>query len=242
MKILITGHEGFIGTGLWSLLRKEHELVGLDKKSGHDINTVDLPEVDLVIHLAGIGGVRESIDNPGKYWHNNVTATKRLLQHYGDKRVLVASSSSQYEPHKNPYAASKHVMEFIEHPQVVWMRFHTVYNEQARTGMFFDKLFQGTLEYVTEHERDFIHRNDLVQAIRLLIHSSYTGPIDIGTGVTTRISDIVPTLPVKKGHEGERERTCADTTLLKQATGFEATIQVKDFLEEHNEKIRNYYT
>ena len=72
----------------------------------------------------------------------------------------------------NPYAASKHLIESIPHPNVVFMRFHTVYNEEARTGMFFDKLFKGTLEYVTDHERDFIHRDDLLDAIEIIINTN----------------------------------------------------------------------
>ena len=43
--------------------------MGLDIKSGDDILTCELPHpnvVDVVIHLAGIGGVRESLADPQK--------------------------------------------------------------------------------------------------------------------------------------------------------------------------------
>jgi nucleoside-diphosphate-sugar epimerase len=112
MKILITGHEGFIGSNLYHyLIEKNYVVIGLDIKSGNDILTCNLPDCDIVIHLAGVGGVRESIDDPAKYWQNNVEGTKRILDHYSNIRVLVASSSSQYEPYLNPYAASKHIIE-----------------------------------------------------------------------------------------------------------------------------------
>ena len=39
--ILITGHEGFIGTELWKRLSTKHDLMGLDKKSGYDILTFE---------------------------------------------------------------------------------------------------------------------------------------------------------------------------------------------------------
>ena len=109
MNILITGHEGFIGTELWKRLSTKHDLMGLDIKSGDDILTCELPHpsvVEMVIHLAGIGGVRESLADPQKYWNNNVEGTKRLLNYYPNARICVAGSSSQYEPHLNPYAAS----------------------------------------------------------------------------------------------------------------------------------------
>ena len=80
MKILVTGDKGFIGSALVKRLQTEkHEVVGIDTKAEANILTADLPEVDLVIHLAGIGGVRESMNDPKKYWDNNVEGTKRIL-------------------------------------------------------------------------------------------------------------------------------------------------------------------
>ena len=81
--------------------------------------------------------------------------TKRILDHYSDARVLVAGSSSQYEPHLNPYAASKNVIEYIPHKNVVFMRFHTVYGPTPRANMFFDKLLNNKLDYVTHHKKRF---------------------------------------------------------------------------------------
>ena len=230
MKILITGHEGFIGSNLKKyLLSKNYNIIGLDIKSGNDILDCNLPECDLIIHLAGIGGVRESINNPEKYWRNNVEGTRRILEHYTDIRILVAGSSSQYEPHLNPYAASKHIIESIPHNNVCFMRLHTVYGPNPRKDMFFDKLLKNNLEYITDHQRDFIHIDDVCAAIEVLITCQYTGAIDVGTGTSIKISDICPNLPVKST-ENERISTCADTTILS-ALGFTAKITVSDFLK-----------
>lgn len=233
MKILLTGDEGFIGSNLKKYLQDKHEIPGIDIKSNFDILTCDLDyDVDLVIHLAGIGGVRESLADPKKYWDTNVEGTKRILDSFKNVRVLVAGSSSQYEPHLNPYAASKNAIETIPHPNVCFMRFHTVYGPTPRKNMFFDKLLNNQLEYVTTHERDFIHIDDMVRAIETLITSDVTGPIDIGTGNTIKISDIRPDLPIKEDTVGERARTCADTTKMKEI-GFEAQINVRDFLNKY---------
>jgi nucleoside-diphosphate-sugar epimerase len=213
--ILITGHQGFIGSNLLThLVDKNYVVTGLDLKSGNDILTCDLPECDLVIHLAGVGGVRESLADPAKYWRNNVEGTRRILEHYKNQRVLVASSSSQYEPHLNPYAASKHVIESIPHNNAVFMRFHTVYGPAPRPGMFFDKLINCKLEYVTEHSRDFVHVDDVCSAIEILLNCNFTGPIDIGTGQSTKILDICPNLPIKKNTIGERISTCANISTI----------------------------
>lgn len=216
MKVLITGHKGFIGSNLKNYLEKiGYETIGLDLKSGQDIMCCDLPECDLVIHLAGLSGVRDSIKNPENFWITNVEGTKRILNFYKNLRVLVASSSSQYQPYLNPYAASKYIIEQIPHENVVFMRLHTVYSESPRYGMFFDKLIKGQLEYVTDHYRDFIHVDDVCDAIEILIRSDFQGSIDIGTGITIKISDICPSLPIKKDTPNERIYTCANIELIK---------------------------
>ena len=217
MIIVVTGHQGFIGSTLKKYLEQNgHTIIGLDIKSGQDIITCAFPKCDTVIHLAAKTGVIDSLEHPAEYWSTNVNGTKRVLEHYFDKRILVASSSSQYEPSLNPYAASKHTMETIPHNNVCWMRFHTVYGPTSRAGMFFDKLNNNTLTYVTDHERDFIHIDDLCNAIDILLNSEFVGPVDIGTGTTVRMSDICPELPIKKDTPHERKRTCADTKIMSE--------------------------
>jgi nucleoside-diphosphate-sugar epimerase len=98
-------------------------------------------------------------------------------------------------------------MEKIPHPDICFMRLHTVYSDSPRKNMFFDKLLSGTLEYVTDHERDFIHLDDVCKAIKILIESSYTGSLDIGTGATIKISDICPNLPIVYNTPFERQQT-----------------------------------
>lgn len=215
MKVVLTGYRGFVGSYLKPYLEKQgHEVIGIDIKDGNDILVCDLPSGDLVIHLAAKTGIRESLEIPDIYWNVNVNGTRRILEHYKDTRVLVASSSSQYEPYLNPYAASKHTMETIPHINVCWMRFHTIYGPTSRDNMFFDKLRKNTLTYVTDHMRDFIHINDICNAINILINNNINGPVDIGTGVSVKVSDICPGLPIKTDSKFERKVTCADTTIM----------------------------
>ena len=240
MKILITGHEGFIGSGLWNRLWLTNTVYGIDIKSCKNILTAELPEVDVVVHLAAKAGVRESVENPKAYWETNVEGTKRILEHYQDTRVLVASSSSVYEPHLNPYSATKYITESIPHPDCCFMRFHTVYNASARTGMFFDKLFKGTVKYITEHERDFIHLEDMCDALELLVmNPKVKGTFDIGTGRTINMRTICPKLPILKDTPRERQKTEADTEFMLYNCGWIAERTVEEFLEEHSEIIRN---
>ena len=242
MKILITGHKGFIGSRLWE--RLDHESItlhGIDIKDGDDILDTPLPDVDLVIHLAARAGVRESVKDPKTYWETNVEGSKRIIEHYKDKRILAASSSSVYAPHLNPYSATKYIMEQIPHSNICYMRFHTVYNESARTGMFFDKLFKGDVKYITKHERDFIHLEDMLDALYKIIYSpNIKGTFDIGTGRTIKMSDICPNLPIKTNTPRERQKTQADTSFLALKCNWKAQRKVTEFLKEHSEIIRYY--
>lgn len=64
MKILITGHKGFVGRQFMRSL-KDHEIYGIDIKDGTDVRdffAVDNTKFDLVIHLAAVVGGRATIE------------------------------------------------------------------------------------------------------------------------------------------------------------------------------------
>ena len=245
MKILLTGHRGFIGSHLLKRLTKENSVVGIDLQDGwdrdnlnnsQDLQTCELnEEFDLIIHLAGKSGVRESIEDPAGYWRSNVEVTKRLLERYPNTRMLIASSSSAYEPHLNPYAASKYIIEEAAacYPNTLCMRFHTVYSDTPRKGMFLQKFFDGELKYVTNHYRDFIHIEDLCDAIELCMQSKYTGDIDIGTGHPFRVRDFADDLPVRLNTPNERQWTCANMEKIK-TLGFKPKYSIEKYLTNNN--------
>jgi len=239
MKIMLTGHRGFIGSYLLNRLKKNNSVIGFDLKDGQDLLDIDFPEeFDLIIHLAGKSGVRESMKDPAGYWQHNVEVTKRLLSRYEGTRILIASSSSAYEPHLNPYAASKYIVEEAAscYPNTLCMRFHTVYSDVPRQGMFMQKLIDGELEYVTNHYRDFIHIDDLCDAIELCMKSKYTGEIDIGTGLPFRIKDFAPDLPIRLNTPYERNWTCANMDRIR-TLGFKPKYSVEKLLT--NNKLGN---
>ena len=244
MKILLTGNDGFIGSALYKRLVKQgHTVFGLDIKRGpqFDLNCFDMwpSDIDLVIHLAGKSGVRESLQDPAGYWNNNVEASRKLFDRYQGTRILYASSSSAYEPDLNPYAASKFIMEELagryDAANMLGMRFHTVYSDNCpRKNMFFNKLKNGTLDYVTRHYRDFIHLEDMLDAIEILIKATHVnGVIDIGTGHPVKIQDLAPDLPIRLNTPGERNWTCANMEKMR-ALGFEPKYTVEKFLTNND--------
>lgn len=248
MHILLTGQRGFIGSALHSrLLDLGHSVYGIDIEAGWDRDKLyssqnlldcEFPNnVDLVIHLAGKSGVRESLKDPAGYWNNNVEASRRLFERYKNTRILYASSSSAYEPDLNPYAASKYIIEELaaRHTNALGMRFHTVYSEKSsRTNMFFWKLLNNKLEYTTNHYRDFIYLEDVIDAIELLIKKDHVnGIIDIGTGAPVKITTLAPNLPIRLNTPNEREFTCANIDKLK-ALGWKPKYTIEKFLTNNN--------
>ena len=121
------------------------------------------------------------------------------------------------------------------YPDTLGMRFHTVYSDSCpRENMFFNKLRNGTLDYVTRHYRDFIHLEDMLDAIEILIEKQHiNGTIDIGTGHPIRIQDLAPDLPVRLNTPGERNWTSANMERMR-GLGFEPKYTVEKFLTKGN--------
>lgn len=66
MKILITGHLGFVGRSFLRHFNNKHDITGIDLKEGNDCRDFfkqSTQRFDLIIHLAAIVGGRETIEN-----------------------------------------------------------------------------------------------------------------------------------------------------------------------------------
>ena len=238
MDILLTGSDGFIGSHLYYYLRKNHNVIGFDIKNGQDILHTEFPkDIDLVIHLAGLSGVRDSLDKPTDYWKTNVIGTQRLFEHYRDVRMIYASSSTAYEPWKNPYAMSKYGMEQLNHINSVGMRFTTVYGPGARVDMLIPKILRSDVEYLNvNHMRDFIHVNDVVSAVEIMMNNTFRGVVDVGTGISNKLVDIANYFKIDfkpvMGDETERLDNTADTSILNNF-GWRAKINLYNYIEEN---------
>ncbi len=232
MRILLTGYEGFIGRNLEKSLREQHEVY---QYYGDIRYFACSHDVDLVIHLAALTGVRASLDKPNEYWETNVTASKRIFDWCESKgtKVLYASSSSVYEWWLNPYATTKKVMEEIAPKNSLGLRFHTVFGPDSRPDMFYDMLLKDKVTYVTNHKRDFTHIDDVVAAIKILINEQdLTGVVDIGTGNPISVVDVATRFgkgpfPVLSSTQAERQETQADLTLLR-SLGFSPQKSILD--------------
>ena len=188
-KCLVTGAAGFIGSHVVDrLLVLGHDVVGVDNLAtgrrenlahldGEDrfgfaeTDVCDAPRmaelaqgVDWVFHLAGIGDIVPSIENPMAYYRANVDGTMSVLEaarHGGAKRFLYAASSTCYglaeqvptpESHpirlEYPYALTKYLgEEMVLHWGQVYglpvasLRLFNVFGPRSRTTGAYGAIF-----------------------------------------------------------------------------------------------------
>lgn len=158
MAILVTGGAGYIGSHTTvELLNAGYEVVIVDDYSNskpevlnrikeitgkdfsfHEVNILDKEalekvfqehELDAVIHFAGYKAVGESIVEPLKYYHNNLTGIfvlAELMKKYNVKKMVFSSSATVYSMNNvspltedlplsttNPYGTTKMMIEQI---------------------------------------------------------------------------------------------------------------------------------
>lgn len=126
--------------------------------------------IDIVMHLAAMAGVRPSIENPVLYQEVNCMGTQNILEEmkaHNVENLVMASSSSVYGnckevPFKesmvvdfaiSPYAATKKANEVMTHVyhklfdfNVIMLRFFTVYGPKQRPDLAINKFTRLMLE------------------------------------------------------------------------------------------------
>ena len=102
MRVLITGNEGFVGKYFHKRLGPDHDITGIDIKSGIDCRDFfkkDESQYDLVVHLAAIVGGRESIEGRPMAVADNLSIDSEFFQwclKTKPKKVVYFSSSAAY--------------------------------------------------------------------------------------------------------------------------------------------------
>lgn len=143
--------------------------VELDLKDRGSVKALLQDGFDVIVHLAGRGGVRRSILEPEAYFELNYLATLGLLEEMKEsptKKIVFASTSSIYGNRSNvpfrederadwpisPYSATKKACEVLLYAyhhlykfDVYALRFFTVYGPRQRPDMAIFKLIKAIM-------------------------------------------------------------------------------------------------
>jgi len=262
MKVYITGIAGFIGFHLANnLLQDGHEVVGIDnfndyydpklKRKRQDLLVQEkikvmegdirsksfgayVPkEIDLVIHLAAMAGVRYSMDHPEEYIDVNIVGTQNVIRWCEErdiKEVIYASTSctmhgnplpwnedEKLGNHLSPYGYTKATNEqqfrTSKIKNAVGLRFFTVYGPWGRPDMalfsFTKNILNGkpiTVFNNGDMKRDFTYVDDIVQGIWLVSQNMTKRDIyNIGYGKQVELMHFVHRIQEELGINAEIE-------------------------------------
>ena len=213
MKVLVTGHKGYIGQHLIKLLEDEYPNIEVMVYDGDLCDKYAFAVTDTIIHLAALVRVNESVKIPRKYYTNNIDSTVNLLERFTYKNFIFASSGTASNP-QNPYALSKRVCEDLVVEKCVKsekdysiFRFYNVtgtsgfeptnpdgllYNlmKAVKTGKFH---LHG-IDYNTKDGtcvRDYVHVNEICHSLIKAIYQPSYSVENLGTGTGYTVREII---------------------------------------------------
>ena len=191
MKIVITGSNGYIGSTLVKKLQDiDYDIYLIDIKDW-DIRTVPMEgrlphRCDVVVHLAALVKVGESVEKPWDYYNTNINGTQKVITHFPGAKMIFASTGAAFDP-ISPYAKSKVAAEDLIRSQCkdyTILRFFNVGGGEPSNS---EGLYAATIsacesgiftihgnDYNTKDGtcvRDYVHVDDLCDAIIQAINS-----------------------------------------------------------------------
>jgi nucleoside-diphosphate-sugar epimerase len=230
MKILITGHKGFVGRNFVKAL-PDSDITGIDLKDGNDCRDffkTNTDKFDLVIHLAAIVGGRATIEGepltvatdlsvdaeffnwvhktkPTNVVYFSSSAAYPIELQKPEQRYRLAESDIRLDAISNPdltYGWSKltgeYLAQFITDSKMFIFRPFSGYGSDQDADYPFPSFIDRALARVEvfdiwgngEQVRDFIHIDDVVQAVLWHVQTGYHGTWNLCTGIPTSFNDL----------------------------------------------------
>ena len=98
MRIVLTGHKGFIGQHYLEFIKDRHDVTTYDLLDGQDLkdkSVVDtMPDCDVVVHMAATNGTRLFYESPTEVTMNNTLPTMHIVERYKDTPTKIVFTST----------------------------------------------------------------------------------------------------------------------------------------------------
>jgi dTDP-glucose 4,6-dehydratase/UDP-glucose 4-epimerase len=228
VKILVTGHRGFIGGHIFKELLSD----GYDVY-GYDIND-ELKDIkyDYIIHMAARGLIRLSTKYPYEYYSDGLDLTLKFLEiaRKNNSKFIFPSSGSTLNP-TNPYSlATKNSVDWIELYGNLYgidhyiLKFFNIYGENAKKGAVY--LFtRAALKNETatvygngNHVRDYLYVGDVANLVKGILENKVKpGEYEVGSGIGTSVNELMK--------------------IIEKATGKEIKYENKEYIVEESENL-----
>jgi nucleoside-diphosphate-sugar epimerase len=182
---------------------------------------------------------------------------------YGNAETYPTTEDLRPQP-VSPYGVTKlaaeHLCELyrLNGVPTVSLRFFTVYGPRQRPDMAFSRLIDAALTDEPfllygdgEQSRDFTYVDDIVTAVHRAALSPWTGVANIGGGSRTTMNEVISLVsqlakPVEvvrlPSQRGDVRHTAADTTVAREAFGYQPSVPLHEGLARMVEAASNRVT
>ena len=98
MKIVLTGHKGFIGSHYYNFIKDDNDVVTFDRLAGQDLLKESVsrtsPDCDVVVHMAATNGTKLFYEIPTEVAFNNTIPTFNLIDRYKNTNTKFVFTST----------------------------------------------------------------------------------------------------------------------------------------------------
>jgi UDP-glucose 4-epimerase len=212
------------------------------------------PAFDARVNILGFLNLLEACKNSGV---KKVIFASSGGAIYGEQECFPAPESHGTQP-ASPYGVSKRAGELylsyyhqVSGLPYIALRYANVYGprqsaagEAGVVAIFLSLLLAGRTPVINgdgRQTRDYVFVGDVVDANMAALHSSFVGPINIGTGVETDVLTIFHHLREAVGSQieaqhgpaktGEQRRSCLETSRAARVLGWQPQMSLRNGLQ-----------
>lgn len=184
-----------------------------------------------------------------------------MLQYDTNKMTLPCDENQPRNPSINNYVLSKYTSELLtqQHRDIFSIIDIRISNVYGPTRLMRPDIIPSTIwslisqdktsVWTKKPKRDFIYVDDAVKAIMLLLDSDFSGPINLGSGVSSSIQELCSVLEKLSGKRIEDRQLkvpghmnfVQDISLIKSMINWSPETSLENGLKKTYEKMTEYY-